>query len=378
MNRDVLYVDDEVDNLLVFEATFEDAFNVCTASSGQEALRLIDSRPFPVVIADQRMPGMTGSELFEFIRRKHPHTRRVMLTGYADPQAMIDSINQGQIYYFLKKPWERHEVQSVVVRAIESYELEMSNLTLTDRLVTVDRCAALGRSAAQIAHEMGNQLCMLPLLELIEEEYADREDLMQTAAFARRTYERLAQLINEVKAFVRCEQEDLSLVPLPLNEVIHELMQFVHYDQSLPEARIRVRMEGEPVVRGNKVKLQQVLINLLKNAAHAIRDRDECWIELRVETQDRTVLLAVEDNGCGMKPEVHERIWEPFFTTKGKEGTGIGLDVSKSIIEHHGGQIDCQTALGQGSTFSIRLPLCLNSGQELVEDFSELAGTAAG
>jgi signal transduction histidine kinase len=378
MKRDVLYVDDEVDNLLVFEATFEDAFNVFTASSGAEALRMIDSRQFPVVIADQRMPGMTGAELFEFIRRKHPHTRRVMLTGYADPQAMIDSINQGQIYYFLKKPWERHEVQSVVVRAIESYELEMSNLSLTERLATVDRCAALGRSAAQIAHEMGNQLCMLPLLELIEEEYADREDLMRTAAFARQTHERLAHLINEVKAFVRCEQEDLSMAPMPLGEVIHELVQFIHHDQSLPEARIRVHMSGAPVVRGNKFKLQQVLINLLKNAAHAVRDREESWIELRVETQDQTVAMAVEDNGCGMTPEVAARIWEPFFTTKGKEGTGIGLDVSKSIIENHGGQIDCQTAVGQGSTFTIRLPLCQLSGQEAAEACGELVESVAG
>ena len=125
------------DNLVVFEATFEDSFNICDRDQRRASARPARSRGrFPVVVADQRMPGMTGAELFEIMRRSRLHTRRVMLTGYADSQAMIDAINQGHVYYFLKKPWERHEVQSVLVRAIEAYELELSNLTLTDRLVS--------------------------------------------------------------------------------------------------------------------------------------------------------------------------------------------------------------------------------------------------
>src|SRR5690348_388080 len=158
MKRDILYVDDELDNLIVFEATFESTYNVQTANSAAKALDLLQRQSFPVVVSDQRMPGMTGAELFEVMRRKYPHTKRVMLTGYADSKAMLDAINQGQVYYFLKKPWERHDVFSVLARAIEAYDLAVANMALTDRLVAIDRCAALGRSAARIAHEMGNQL----------------------------------------------------------------------------------------------------------------------------------------------------------------------------------------------------------------------------
>src|SRR5262249_34328887 len=152
---------------------------------------------FPVVVADQRMPKMSGAELFEILRRTCPHTKRIMLTGYADSRAMLSAINQGQVFYFIKKPWEQDVVLSILVRAIEAHDMSMSNMMLQDRLVAADRCALLGRSAAQLAHEMGNQLCMLPLLELIEEEYGDHQDLMQMAAFARTTYERLLQIINE-------------------------------------------------------------------------------------------------------------------------------------------------------------------------------------
>lgn len=357
MKRDILYVDDERDNLIVFEATFEDAFNVYTANSGRKALELLEQRPFPVVIADQRMPVMTGSELFEIMRSKYPHTKRVMLTGYADSNAMLDAINQGQVFYFVKKPWERHVILSILTRAIEAYDLSIANMALTDRLVAVDRCAALGRSAAKIAHEMGNQLCMLPLLELIEEQYADRDDLVQTAEFARQTYERLVHLVNEVKAFVRFENEDAPLQRLSLAELLHELLEFLQFDGSFPSSRLAMEIEGEPFVMANRVKLQQVLINLLKNAAHAIRDLEQGRITLKAAIEDQSVLLTVSDNGCGMAPEVAARIWAPFFSTKGDEGTGLGLDIVKGIIESYHGRIECRTAPGSGATFAIWLPL---------------------
>lgn len=356
MKRDILYVDDELDNLVVFQATFEDSFNVVTATSGQEALEILQDHTFPVVLADQRMPGMTGAELFEQMHRRYPYTKRVMLTGYADSQAMLDAINQGQVYYFIKKPWEQEVVQSVLLRAIEAYDLTVANLALTDRLVAADRCAALGRSAARIAHEMGNLLCMLPLLELIEEEYADHSDLVEMATAARNTYERLCQLVGEVKDFVRLERDGLPMQVLSMVDVVHELAAFLRYDNALPLNRLAVDIRAEPTVRSHKVKLQQVLINLLKNAAHAIRDRRDGRMELQIDADAQHCILRVADNGCGMTPEVARRIWEPFFTTKGEEGTGLGLDIVQSIIQAHRGHIECQSAPNRGTTFTIRLP----------------------
>jgi nitrogen fixation/metabolism regulation signal transduction histidine kinase len=356
MKRDILYVDDETENLIVFQATFEEHFNVVTATSGAEALELLAERAFPVVVADQRMPKMSGAELFEIMRAKHPHTKRVMLTGYADPRAMLSAINQGQVYYFIKKPWEEEVVFSILVRAIEAYDMSISNLMLQDRLVVADRCALLGRSAAQLAHEKGNQLCMLPLLELIEEEYSDKEDLVRMAGFARTTYERLVQIIHEVKAFVRFEREEMTLQPLALSEAVHELVEFLRYQRSAALDRLAVRIIAEPWAKANRVKLQQVLINLLKNAEDAVCDRPDGHIALELSIAGNQAMITVSDNGCGMTPEVAARIWEPFFTTKGDRGTGLGLDVAKSIIEAHGGTIDCETHSGAGTKFTIRLP----------------------
>jgi nitrogen fixation/metabolism regulation signal transduction histidine kinase len=357
MKRDILYVDDEIENLIVFQATFEDDFNIVTATSGAEALQLLEERSFPIVVADQRMPRMSGAELFEVMRRKYPHTKRIMLTGYADPKAMLSAINQGQVYYFIKKPWEQDDVFSILVRAIEAYDMSISNVMLQDRLVAADRCAMLGRSAARLAHEMGNQLCMLPLLELIEDEYGDHKDLVQMAGFARSTHERLVEIIDEVKAFVRFQREEMVTQPLALTEAIHELVEFLRFERTLQMSRLSIELQGEPWVRANRVKLQQVLINLLKNAEFAIRDRSDGHITLSLRSDRDRALIVVTDNGCGMTAEVAQQIWEPFFTTKGEQGTGLGLDVAKSIIEGHGGTIDCKTAPDAGATFTISLPL---------------------
>ena len=83
MTRDILYVDDEETNLIVFESAFEDDFNIHTATSAAEALEILEEHPIPVVVADQRMPEMTGVEMFAILRQKYPHTQRVILTGYA-------------------------------------------------------------------------------------------------------------------------------------------------------------------------------------------------------------------------------------------------------------------------------------------------------
>jgi signal transduction histidine kinase len=363
MKRDILYVDDEVENLIVFEATFDELFNVVTATNAEDALRLLEERPFPVVVADQRMPGVSGGKLFEIMRQRYPQTKRVMLTGYSDTNSVLASINQGQVFYFIKKPWEQDVVYSVLVRAIEAYDLSSTNIALTERLVTADRCALLGRSAAQLAHEVGNQLCVLPLTELIEERYSQDSDLMELAAIARATHDRLVQIVNEVKSFVRFERENAAVATLSLPEVIREVQEFLRFEDSVTSSLLHFDVQAAPSVEANRVKVQQVLVNLVKNAAHAIRGRKDGRIEVSLAREGDEAVIRVADNGCGMSEDVAARIWEPFFTTKGDEGTGLGLDVAKSIVESHGGSITCQTEVGHGAAFTIRLPAVAPAAQ---------------
>jgi LytS/YehU family sensor histidine kinase len=126
----ILYIDDEADNLFPFRAVFRRYYNVFTANSGEEALKLLKKQSFDLVISDQRMPGMTGVELLQEVRRLYPDTIRMVMTGYSDMQTIIDAINQGNIYYYIAKPWNAEELKVVLDNALEAIELRRRNQQL--------------------------------------------------------------------------------------------------------------------------------------------------------------------------------------------------------------------------------------------------------
>lgn len=357
MKRNLLYVDDQRENHVVFRAAFGEHFNILEAPSAREALEYFESYEIPVMVADQRMPGVTGVELCVAVRRYFPQTIRMILTGYSDSEAMMAAINQGQVYSFITKPWDRDALFSVLVRGFDAYDLALANNALSERLGHAERCAALGRCAAGIAHEMRNQLFIMPLVELIEEEYRENTELVELARIARLTHERLEELIDEVKDFVRRDSEESSKVPTSLGQLTHEAVSLAGMHESIPKRILKVSVRAEPVVFCHKAKIQQMIFNLLENAAAALEEAENPEIAITVEQDEGNAVLSVHDNGHGIDPEHAEKIWEPFFTTRGNKGTGLGLDMCLRTVEAHGGAIRCDSRPGQGTTFVVRLPL---------------------
>jgi len=132
----ILYVDDEQNNLVSFKATFRIKYNVHTALSGDEAMRIIESTPIDVIITDQRMPNMTGVEFLEKVLETHPEPMRILLTGYADMSAVVDAVNKGKIFHYLSKPWNEEELSMSIERAYEVYQEKKNIVDLNDKLAT--------------------------------------------------------------------------------------------------------------------------------------------------------------------------------------------------------------------------------------------------
>lgn len=130
----LLIVDDEKEILRSLTLTFTENYEVFTASSGAEALEIIKQQNIALIITDQRMPQMTGVELLEKVIQINPRIMRIILTGYTDTAALIQAINQGHIYQYITKPWERQELRLIVQRALETYELEIENRRLLKEL----------------------------------------------------------------------------------------------------------------------------------------------------------------------------------------------------------------------------------------------------
>lgn len=135
----VLYVDDEANNLLSFKAAFRRDFEIYIAESAQEGIRILASKHIDIIISDQRMPEMTGVEFLEFVKDRYPEPMRMLLTGYADLAAVIDAINRGQVYRYLTKPWDEHDLRLTMLQAYEVYCLRAENKALIQDLTEANR-----------------------------------------------------------------------------------------------------------------------------------------------------------------------------------------------------------------------------------------------
>lgn len=131
----VLYVDDEIHNLNAFKASFRRIYRVFTAESAKEGRQVLEKNQIHIIISDQRMPDMTGIEFFESILADFPDPIRMLLTGYADINAVIGAINKGQVYKYFSKPWDDQELIKTINEAFEIYRLRKENHELTEKLL---------------------------------------------------------------------------------------------------------------------------------------------------------------------------------------------------------------------------------------------------
>ena len=131
----VLYIDDEPHNLTAFKAAFRRDFTVFLSNSAKEAHKIIEENDIHVILSDQRMPVTTGIEFFESIIETYPEPIRILITGYTDIDAVVDSINRGQVYKYLTKPWNEQDIRIFVRTAFEVFNLRRKNAELVKKLV---------------------------------------------------------------------------------------------------------------------------------------------------------------------------------------------------------------------------------------------------
>lgn len=132
----ILYVDDEENNLFSFKAAFRIKYNILTAISGDEALKILEEKPVHIIITDQRMPNMTGVEFLEKVIEQFHDPMRILLTGYADMGAVVDAVNKGKIFHYLTKPWNEEELDMTINRAYDAYLEKQKLKEMNEKLGT--------------------------------------------------------------------------------------------------------------------------------------------------------------------------------------------------------------------------------------------------
>jgi signal transduction histidine kinase len=248
---------------------------------------------------------------------------------------------------------------TMLASGIYSHRLIQRLVDTQEQLIRAEKLATIGQFAAGIAHEVKNPLTSILGFAGTIQGSADTlspEEIRDYTGIIVDESRRLQSIIDEVRQYAKPKGYALEITSLV--EVIDEILSFTRFDTLLRRVEIRREIHAEPRVPLNRDKIKQVLLNLLRNSAQAMEDPGRGLIRVTVEEEPGFGVIRVVDNGSGMTKETLGRIFQPFFSTKGEEGTGLGLDICRQIVEQgHGGEIWPESEVGVGTTFSIRLPL---------------------
>lgn len=231
-----------------------------------------------------------------------------------------------------------------------------------DQLAHVTRLSSMGEMASAIAHEVNQPLTAVVNycnagIRLLGSGRASTDDLVASMEQAAAQAERASQIIRHLRSFVR--KDEAALAPVALNHLVHEVVRLVRPEARQSGVDIATELaDGLPPVLADGIQIQQVLVNLTRNAVEAIAAAGSERREVRVRTRrgaDGTIEVSVEDTGPGFDDEMAAKIFQPFVTTKA-DGMGIGLSISRSIVEAHGGRVWATGTPGAGARFHVALP----------------------
>jgi signal transduction histidine kinase len=256
---------------------------------------------------------------------------------------------------FISEDLNSEDLEFLIATAREA-GLLIENLQLQEQLVNAERLATIGKLASGISHEIRNRLSLLTGIEFIEIKYGHDPDVKLFAEMVKVGQQRALALVDEIRAFARNQQEEFPKSPLPIVKTIEKALSILKLDPSAIRRTINFNYNSHPIVPFNEAKIEQVIINLIRNAIEATSENTGVII-INLTGNNQDVIIQISDNGVGIPPDLLERIWSPFFTTKGEEGTGLGLEICRRIIEAHKGQITCESSIGKGTCFTVTLPL---------------------
>lgn len=346
-----------------------------------------------LILLDLNMPYLSGYEVLQQVSHVTPRDAYLpvlVLTADGTPTAKRRALAAGATD-FLAKPFDVPEVfmriRNLLRTRILHLEVQEQNAQLEEkvaartrelskalgqlkstqqRVLQQERLHAFSEMAGGVVHDFNNALMSVigysDLLLAAPEVLADREttlDYLRTMNTAGRD---AAHVVNRLRDFYRPRELADVFTPLDLNPLIVQVVSLTQpkwKDQALASGRtitVELDLEKVPLVDGNEAELRELITNLIFNAVDAMPGGGA--ITLRSRRTDQGTLLEVSDTGIGMAEEVRSRCLEPFFSTKGENGTGLGLSMVFGILKRHNGTVEVHSEVGRGSTFHIWLPAC--------------------
>src|SRR6185312_13590872 len=328
-------------------------WTVLPFNDGARALAAMPARAPDAVLSDFKMPGMDGLVFLGRVRAAHPDAVLMLLTGYADKESAIRAINEVGIWQYVEKPWDLGDLIVKIRQGLERRalvgELREKNRTLQqrldelehahDELVRAERLAAVGRVASGLAHEIGNQLALVGYAEAIRDRVVDPE-VQSFAEVIVSAQRRLAGLVDEIKDFARGAAAGYVREPGDVAAAVEEATGILRFDADVKARRVNLRLDKRPIGAIHRGKITQVVVNLVRNAAQASPPGGEVDVIVDEDAQGGAIIRVV-DRGSGMAADVV---------------AGLGLGISRRVVDEHGGTLVIQSSPGTGTEVVVTLP----------------------
>ncbi len=367
----ILYVDDEPQNLMTLRYVLGDEFTLLTANNGAEAVQIMERENVAILMCDQRMPGMTGVEVCRRVREMRPDVVRIIVTAYADLQAAVDAINEGQVARYVTKPWRNQELIELLRASIDLVRMQETMREMQARILKQGEPRVIEAISREIARDLREPVASLTLnTEQVDDllaaglqSWSDTDRARELVGAANEAHREsrapIARLQNIAQRLERGQRVlppqtavapcDVARVVLATSRILGPVVE--------PGARVKVLLEDSPLARIEPAELGQVLTHLVMNAAQAIEagKGEDRSIVVRVERIEGRAAISVIDRGPGMDDDSKARAFDAYFTTR-PDSPGLGLSIVTHILKRVGGSVSLESAPGQGTTVTVLLP----------------------
>lgn len=333
-------------------------YEIASASNGTAGLRLVEDFQPDLVFVDLKMPGISGFEVLEKVIAMDPTIVMVVITGFATVSSAVEAMKKGA-YDFLPKPFTPEEFRLITRRSLEKRRLTLETIALRrEKEILREHFAHI------VSHELKAPLnAVLQNLFALEFEIGGALTEVQKDKLAR-TKNRINDLIQMINSWLRAISVDKNQLRENFKEVslrseIEKALEIVQpYAQRKDIEIVTTLGEKSLSVLGDGLSLSEAFSNLLSNAIKYSRDGSK--VRVQAEEKGNEILVSVTDEGVGISQDDLPHIFEGFYRAESgravAEGQGIGLAVTRQIVEAHNGSICAESELGKGTTFLIRLP----------------------
>ncbi len=352
----ILYVDDEEHNLTAFRANFRKEYEIYTALSAKEALVMLEENKAHIIIADERMPEITGVNFLAETAKRYPASVRLLITGQADINVVIEAINAGQISKFIQKPWDWDKLAMAIDHCVTIYkyrtELEVKN----EKLERINE--DLNKFVYSVSHDLRSPLTsILGLIKLTkmlpEMRVADGYfDMIEGRVL------KLDNFIKKLIDYYKNERVEEVRDNIDFNLLISDVLETLkNPDDSVA---FEVSVNQNVVFIGDQLRLTIILENLISNSIKYQNSSAKIQeVKIKVEVDKDMAIIRISDNGIGIKPENIKNIFNLFFRAEGalhKDGAGIGLYIVKEAVTRMKGKIEVNSETMVGTSFEIFIP----------------------